>query len=141
MARDLKGRFKKGPRPEIYGEKNPAWKGGIGVYHSGYKRIYINGQRFALHRYVMEQHLGRKLLESEHVHHIDGDKSNNDISNLQVMDIKEHSKLHFPRITWFDYVCSNCGKSFQGYSCKVNPNSPACSRSCSAYLRWKKRKT
>lgn len=47
------------------------------------------------HRYVMEQHIGRKLLRNEIVHHINGDKSDNRISNLQIMDLREHGRHHF----------------------------------------------
>lgn len=47
-----------------------------------------------IHRVIMEKHLKRKLLKNEVVHHIDGNKKNNDIQNLQVMDRKEHNRLH-----------------------------------------------
>jgi len=46
------------------------------------------------HRHVMEQALGRLLSSNEVVHHIDGDKYNNDPSNLQVMSLAEHSRMH-----------------------------------------------
>lgn len=36
------------------------------------------------HRYIMEQHIGRKLTLDETVHHINGDRFNNDISNLEL---------------------------------------------------------
>jgi HNH endonuclease len=36
------------------------------------------------HRYVMEQKIGRKLFPEETVHHINGDRFNNDISNLEL---------------------------------------------------------
>lgn len=43
----------------------------------------------------MEEHLGRKLTSIEVVHHIDGDKSNNDIKNLKLFPNKsEHTKYH-----------------------------------------------
>lgn len=42
----------------------------------------------------MEQYIGRKLLPNEVVHHIDKDKTNNDISNLLLLTQSEHSKLH-----------------------------------------------
>lgn len=46
------------------------------------------------HRIVMENHLGRILRSNEIVHHIDGNKSNNDISNLMILTQSQHSKLH-----------------------------------------------
>lgn len=48
----------------------------------------------AKHRLVMIQHIGRDLMENEVVHHIDHNKLNNDISNLQLMTTSEHAKLH-----------------------------------------------
>ena len=53
------------------------------------KRIFIDE-----HRFVMENHIGRKLNKNEIVHHIDGNKSNNNINNLQIMSEKEHKILH-----------------------------------------------
>jgi hypothetical protein len=46
------------------------------------------------HRYVIEKHLGRKLLATEHVHHIDMDKTNNKLSNLWVCDHTDHLAAH-----------------------------------------------
>lgn len=50
--------------------------------------------RAYVHRLVVEESIGRKLSSDEHVHHIDGDKSNNDISNLQLMSRSEHLRMH-----------------------------------------------
>jgi len=47
------------------------------------------------HRVVMEEQLGRKLTSEELVHHKDGDKHNNDPSNLALTDHSEHAKIHF----------------------------------------------
>lgn len=47
-----------------------------------------------IHRVIAEQMIGRPLAKGEIVHHIDGNKHNNDPSNLQVMTQSEHMKLH-----------------------------------------------
>ncbi len=74
-------------------EKNPNWRGGF-VMRNGYRNIRVNNRTMYLHRYIMEQHLGRKLLRSEHVHHINHDKTDNSISNLQIMNQSEHLRYH-----------------------------------------------
>lgn len=58
--------------------------------------VWENGvrRRMRKHRWLMERHLGRKLQKSEDVHHKDGNKLNNDISNLEVIGRVEHSYLH-----------------------------------------------
>lgn len=77
------------------GSKSPAWKGGITHTAQGYiEERYSPYKHKTQHRLVMEKHLGRKLDRFEIVHHIDFDKTNNSIDNLQVMGIKEHGILH-----------------------------------------------
>lgn len=46
------------------------------------------------HRTIAEKFLKRPLLANEIVHHIDGDKRNNEFSNLVIMDRIDHIKLH-----------------------------------------------
>lgn len=46
------------------------------------------------HRLVVANHLGRVIGNKEHIHHRNGDKSDNRIENLQVVSIKEHIDLH-----------------------------------------------
>lgn len=57
-----------------------------------YKRIKIDGRWVREHRWLMEQHLGRKLESWEHVHHIDGNHLNNCIDNLEVLSNADHQR-------------------------------------------------
>ena len=94
IARD--GRFK---------TNNKNWAGGK-CMAAGYVKIRdpLNVMRDSRgyvweHRLVMAKHLGRPLLRTEVVHHIDENKSNNDITNLilfssQAEHISHHRSLN-----------------------------------------------
>ena len=61
----------------------------------GYKYVYTAKRHYEPeHRVVMERFLHRKLKSIEHVHHIDRNILNNSPSNLKVMSISEHMKIH-----------------------------------------------
>lgn len=47
-----------------------------------------------LHRVLMENKIGRDLTRYEVVHHIDGNKRNNDLSNLELMSLSDHTRMH-----------------------------------------------
>lgn len=68
---------------------------GLSNRSSGYSE-FTRGENKgrSLHRVIMEKHIGRKLGRNEHVHHIDGNKRNNDISNLELMSASNHAAHH-----------------------------------------------
>ena len=87
---------------DIFKENNPNWKGGKTKHVRGYvavlcpehPRAHKNSGYVFEHILVAEQKIGRPLRDDEEVHHIDGDKSNNDPDNLQVLTVAEHRLLH-----------------------------------------------
>lgn len=80
---------------------NPNWRGGKKEYKDGYITIYcpdhpkaMKGKYVYEHQLVVEEHIGRILRSDEVVHHIDGNKHNNDINNLLLMTNSDHLRLH-----------------------------------------------
>ena len=61
------------------------------VDNNGYKRLTINGATVLEHRWVMEQHLGRALWSDENVHHINGDRQDNRLENLELWSTSQPS--------------------------------------------------
>ena len=77
------------------GDKHGRWKGGEYKRLNGYIMQYKgvnNHQR--QHRFVMEKAIGRALTDSEVVHHINRNKTDNRIENLKIMTQSEHVRLH-----------------------------------------------
>ena len=85
-----------------FGPKNNNWRGGRSVASNGYVLVRVGTDHHLAdvrgyayeHRLEAEAKMGRRLRKGEIVHHRDGDKQNNNWSNLDVLTRREHGFEH-----------------------------------------------
>jgi len=91
VAKNVREKMPDLPKIPLFGKNNPSWKGGAKRFRKGYAYIPngeldVRGRTLYVleHRLLMERHLGRKLLRSEVVHHMNGDHTDNRVENLMI---------------------------------------------------------
>lgn len=94
------GKEKIGYRPWNLGKTYQKPSGNCYVNRNGYNLYYIGDKSYkggyvSEHRIIVELFLNRRLTKNEKIHHIDGNKSNNDLSNLIICNgHSEHRIIH-----------------------------------------------
>ena len=102
LSETIKNKISKTLMGKIIGNKHYNWKGGRYYHADGYVYIYTPNHKYKNkdgyvfeHRLVMEKKLGRYLLPSEQIHHINGIKDDNRLNNLMIIGNSAHLKLEW----------------------------------------------
>lgn len=103
-------------------------------YNTGYLYVNVSGKNYLVHRLVASAFIEplKKGDRSRQVHHKDGDKKNNKLSNLSVISMKEHQHIH-KQIYPLTKVCIVCGEIYTPNKTK-RKRQLTCSKEC-----WRKR--
>lgn len=109
------------------------------LFHKSTEGYWVNNSTFnkeiLLHREVIKKELGLtdEDLIGKEVHHIDGNKDNNEIKNLKIISKSEHARHHLisTRIKT-KKICEWCRKEYETYINK----SRFCSSKCDHKWRY-----
>lgn len=106
--------------------------------HTRTRLVWRGGKKVRASRWLVEKSLGRALLPSEQVHHVNGNPLDNRLENLVVLTANEHLRLH-KQVYPDQKQCVVCGQWFT-----VNPRkrrrNKCCSPACAMALRVQGRK-
>jgi hypothetical protein len=98
----------------------------LSISNKGYYRQTVynhplkkQGSYMSIHRLIMEKYLTELngiptyIHPNLIVHHIDFDKTNNNISNLQILTKSDHDRIHADKRfkDMSDRICSDCGSN------------------------------
>jgi hypothetical protein len=121
---------------------------GYKIWHKGEGRFYVclvplvDGLKrttITLAKYKLSRHFGRRLSKHEQADHIDGDKSNDRLANLQILTQKQNRNKQQIELgisaKWRTLKCPNCGVKFKRKAHRVDFKlqqglQPCCSRRC-----------
>ncbi len=84
---------KKNPDTRILSPGYQVSDGYVRIWNPKYPLARSDGYVLA-HRLIMSEHLGRLLTPDEHVHHKNGNRQDNRIENLEVVDKRNHPARH-----------------------------------------------
>jgi len=95
-----------GPRPHYGSKRRVHVSGYIDIFQPDHPLARSDGYVFE-HRKIMWD-AGRLVDRDLQVHHVNGDKQDNRIANLQVLTAAEHSRLH-----WDELRPTHCPKGHE----------------------------
>lgn len=100
-------------------------------------RLY-RGRYCYEHHFIYWKNTGNLIGADEIIHHTNGDRRDNRIENLELMNVKKHNKLHSKGVTMVELICTMCRGNFKRderlvkYKKTIGQKDFYCTRSCAS---------